>query len=135
MVTPYTGTGGAGLTVTLPPASQPVEKSGSAGEQNPRDDGSRGCPSPVDDAGTVPAGPAVGDVLPSPVRVPPVTEVCRELGDPPWVCLRSLLPLVPHAPLCSHPSSQEPGLSSLDPSSFSPWDSDPLLPVSQPFSS
>lgn len=70
------------MTVTLPPASQPVEKFGSAGKQNPRDAGSQGWPSPVDDAGTVPAGPAVGDVLPRPVRVSPVTEMCRELGDP-----------------------------------------------------
>lgn len=41
------------------------------------------CLVPVDDAGAVPAGPAVGNVLPCPVRVSPAAEQkCCEPGDP-----------------------------------------------------
>lgn len=123
------------------------------GEQGPCREHA-GCQSwllPVDDAGTVPAGPAVGDVLPCPVGVSPVTEQkCCEPGDPALVCL--CLPSRTQAPhlhlefilqqpgagtqLESHPLL--PGiqlLSSLGPSSCPPCNPAPLLPGSQRLSS
>lgn len=74
------------------------------------------CLVPVDDAGAVPAGPAVGNVLPCPVRVSPATEQkCCEPGDP-TSCASPRLsaapqhghrpagaPLLPGSPLLSCP--------------------------------